>query len=238
MNSNKPTTNAATIPPLKLNQNNTQSYLTDKTFEYSLYFIVFAFIVSFISTILVKDANQKVILFIEILITGISSIMYYLFSQSTSKNINQLDLKKIDKLRYNGWSFSTPLMMCVLCLVLSNSTKIPFTLKTGVTVVLLDYIMLLIGYLGEIQVISNRILANVLGFIPFFAMFYVVFTTFIHKYNFFNYLVFFTYLILWALYGIAYLFDEDAKNILTNFLDVTAKGVFAIGISLRYMNVL
>jgi hypothetical protein len=124
-------------------------------------------------------------------------------------------------------------MMTVLCLVLSASTNIALTLRTLLAVIGLDYVMLLFGYLGELGKI-DRISATVLGFIPFFAMFYIIFTTFIQKYNLFNYVVFFVYFILWAGYGIAYLLDDYSKNIITNFLDVTAKGVFAVGLSINY----
>jgi hypothetical protein len=204
-----------------------------KYFEYSYKFIIFAFIVSFIALLLAKKNNIRLILFIEILITGISGYMYYLFTNAMKKDDKTLDLKYIDKLRYKGWSFSTPLMMSVLCLVLSASTNIPLKLKTLASVIGLDYLMLMFGYLGELGTI-DRIVATVLGFIPFFAMFYIVFKTFVHKYSPFNYLVFFLYLILWSGYGIAYLLDEHTKNMITNFLDVTAKGVFAVGISTHY----
>jgi hypothetical protein len=202
-------------------------------FEYSYKFIIFAFVVSFITMLLSKQDHIRLILFIEILITGISGYMYYLFTQSMKQKEGELDLKYIDKLRYNGWSFSTPLMMSVLCLVLSASTNIPLKTRTLITVIALDYLMLFFGYLGELGNI-DRVTAAVLGFIPFFAMFYVVFTTFILKYNLFNYLVFFIYFILWSGYGVAYLLDEPTKNIVTNFLDVTAKGVFAVGLSIYY----
>jgi hypothetical protein len=202
-------------------------------FDYSFKFIIFAFIVSFIATILVKKQNHRNILFIEILITGISGCMYYLFTESMKDDDKELDLKYIDKLRYNGWAFSTPLMMTVLCLVLSASTNITLKMSTLGTVIVLDYIMLLFGYLGELGSI-DRITATILGFIPFFAMFYLVFSTFILKYNLFNYVVFFVYFLLWSGYGVAYLLDEHTKNIITNFLDVTAKGVFAVGLSAYY----
>jgi len=204
-----------------------------KYFEYSYKFIMFSFVVSFIAFLLAKKDQFRLILFIEILITGISGYMYYLFTQSMNKKEGELDLKYIDKLRYNGWSFSTPLMMTVLCLVLSASTNIPLKMRTLASVIGLDYIMLFFGYLGELGNI-DRVTATVLGFIPFFAMFYIIFNTFILKYNLFNYIVFFVYFILWSGYGIAYLLDEYTKNIVTNFLDVTAKGVFAVGISAHY----
>lgn len=204
----------------------------DNSFIYSFYFIIFAFIISVTATLVSNKANLRLILFIEILITGISSYMYYLFTNKI-KHGEMIDLKSIDTLRYNGWAFSTPLMMCVLCLVLSASTKIPLNISTLASVLSLDYIMLFFGYIGELNWI-DRISSTFLGFIAFFTMFYVVFTTFILKYDFFNYVVFFVYFVLWAMYGVAYLLDETTKNIVTNFLDVTAKGVFAIGISSYY----
>jgi len=210
--------------------------LVDNSFIYSFYFIMFALIVSLAATIVSNKTNLRLILFIEILITGISAYMYYLFTNKI-KTGQMIDLKSIDILRYNGWAFSTPLMMSVLCLVLSASTKIPLQSSTLVSILSLDYIMLFFGYIGELNWI-DRISSTVLGFIAFFTMFYVVFTTFILKYDFFNYTVFFVYFILWAIYGVAYLLDETTKHVVTNFLDVTAKGAFAIGISTYYTFVL
>jgi len=160
--------------------------------------------------------------------------MYYLFNKSLDKTKENLNLKYINKLRYKGWSISTPVMMTVLCMVLSNSTGIPLTINLIGLIIILDYIMLSFGYLGEIEYL-NRVMASILGFIPFFAMFYLIFVTFILEYNFFNYVVYFVYLILWSLYGVAYLLDNATKNLITNFLDVTAKGVFAIGIAMAYL---
>ena len=214
-------------------QKHNNNALIKKYFEYSYKFIIFSFVVAFLAMLVSKKDKVRLILFIEILITGISGFMYYLFTKSMNKTKEEPDLHYINVLRYKGWSFSTPLMVTVLCLVLSSSTNIALKTRTLLTVIGLDYVMLLFGYLGELGKI-DRISATVLGFIPFFAMFYIIFTTFIQKYNLFNYVVFFVYFILWSGYGIAYLLDDYTKNIITNFLDVTAKGVFAVGLSIHY----
>lgn len=220
--------------PASTENDNKNDILIRKYFKYGYYFILFSFIFSVIATLFVKDNKHRLILFFEILITGASSYMYYLFNKSLDKTKENLNLKYIDKLRYKGWSISTPLMLSVLCMVLSNSTGIPLTINFIGLIIILNYIMLSFGYLGEIEYL-NKVIANILGFIPFFAMFYLIFITFILKYNFFNYVVYFVYLTLWSLYGIAYLLDEVTKNLITNFLDVTAKGVFAFGIAIAYL---
>ena len=154
---------------------NNDSALIKRYFEYSYKFIIFSFVVTFLAMLVSKKDNIRLILFIEILITGISGYMYYLFTKSMNETKEEPDLHYINVLRYKGWSFSTPLMMTVLCLVLSASTNIALTLRTLLAVIGLDYVMLLFGYLGELGKI-DRISATVLGFIPFFAMFYIIFT--------------------------------------------------------------
>ena len=215
--------------------------ITIKSYYIVFYIMTFAFILTIISSILVNNNYLRKILMIEILITGISSFMYYLFINKIKKfggdfqNNGKLDLKVVDILRYKGWSVTTPLMLIVLCLVLMNTTKINISLQMIFGIIILDYLMLLFGYLGELNIL-NRSIAMVLGFIPFFIIFYIIFNTFIiRKYNLFNYLIFGIYFIIWIGYGMAYMFDEKIKNILTNMFDLISKGFVAIILSITYL---
>jgi hypothetical protein len=125
-------------------------------------------------------------------------------------------------------------MLIALCLVLQNSTKIPLPPMMMITILILDYIMLLFGYLGEIN-IMDRFSAMIIGFIPFFIIFYLIFNKFMLKsYNPLNYLIFGIYFVIWAGYGISYMFEEKIKNILTNIFDCTSKAVVAIILSVNY----
>ena len=101
------------------------------------------------------------------------------------------------------------------------------------TIIILDYIMLLFGYLGELNII-NKWTSMILGFVPFFIIFYLIFNTFMLKsYNPFNYLIFGIYFIIWAGYGVSYIFEEKTKNILMNIFDCLSKAVVAIILSVN-----
>jgi len=216
--------------------------LTKNSFYGVFYFMIFALIITTISSILTKNPFHRRILIIEILITGISSFMYYLFTNNISKYFTlqhkekeDIDLTVVDKLRYNGWIFTTPLMLIALCLVLQNSTKIQLKPFLMFTIIILDYIMLLFGYLGELNII-NKLPSMILGFVPFFVIFYLIFNTFMLKsYNPFNYLIFGIYFIIWAGYGVSYIFEEKTKNILMNIFDCLSKAVVAIILSVNYL---
>jgi bacteriorhodopsin len=86
--------------------------------------------------------------------------------------------------------------------------------------------MLLFGYLGETGVLSIG-LSTVLGFIPFFIMFYIIYQTFViyipEAKNIFLYFV-----CVWGLYGIAALMPYNIKNASYNILDLFAKNFFGL----------
>jgi len=212
---------------------------TKKTYKYVFFIMIVACLTSIIATLLAKDTNTRRILFIEILITGVSSLMYYLFINETSGKIKDENAKEsfhnVDVLRYNGWGITTPLMLIALCLVLSNTTKVPITTGSLLTIIGLDYLMLLFGYLGELEKI-DRLVAMIMGFLPFFIIFYIIFNTFIlGHYNLFNYLLFGIYFVIWTGYGVSYMFEEKLKNIATNFFDLTSKAIVAFMISFKYL---
>jgi len=180
-----------------------------KIVQYVFYFMLFSFFFTLFA--FTQATHYKFILFLELLITGVSSYMYYLFTKK--------DLRSISLLRYNGWVITTPIMLVALCL-LSNIHSIPIL----TTIIVLDLIMLLFGYLGETKQI-NRITAS-LGFIPLLSIFYLLYIN--SKVN----LIFGIYVLIWSGYGIAYYFDEKIKNICMSVFDAIAKGVVAILISM------
>jgi hypothetical protein len=216
--------------------------LTRKSFYGVYYFMLAALAITFISSLIVKDPLLRRILFIEILVTGISSFIYFLFTNNISqyfdtvhKDNQDINLTVVDRVRYYGWVFTTPLMLIVLCLALSSSTRIIINPITMFTILILNYIMLMFGFLGELNII-DRIAATVLGFIPFLLIFYLIFSTFlINSFNPFNYLLFGIYFIVWAGYRISYMFEEKEKNIAINFFDAISKGAVAILLSFSYL---
>ena len=97
--------------------------------------------------------------------------------------------------------------------------------------------MLFIGYLGEIQLL-NSFYASLFGFIPFFGMFYLVFSNFVQpKYVLDNYILFGIYLGVWSLYGIVYLFKDENKNIAMNILDLISKCLIGLGLWAYYVKI-
>jgi hypothetical protein len=146
----------------------------------------------------------------------------------------------ITKYRYWDWVFTTPTMLITLSIYLKYKSdlevakKKPETLpnyikqyfKPLLTVVIMNSLMLLFGYLGETGVLSIG-LSTVLGFIPFFIMFYIIYQTFViyipEAKNIFLYFV-----CVWGLYGIAALMPYNIKNASYNILDLFAKNFFGL----------
>ena len=69
-------------------------------------------------------------------------------------------------------------------------------------------------------------------------MYFIIFINFVKpKYSKANYILFGIYFIVWSLYGVVYLFDEDYKNIITNILDLTAKSIIGLGLWVYYTDI-
>ena len=93
-------------------------------------------------------------------------------------------------------------------------------------ILFLNYGMLGSGYLGEKNVIQKPI-ANIIGFLFFAFLYGFLYNTYLLKTkggnNPSNQLLYFSFLILWALYGVFYLMKENVKNAGYNILDLFSK---------------
>jgi hypothetical protein len=119
-------------------------------------------------------------------------------------------------------------MLVALCLILA--LNLGSSVKTYVlfNIVILDWLMLFFGLLGETGFIS-LFLAMFFGFISFFIMFWIIYKNFIFgKKNESNQFIYWLYFGLWLGYGIIYGIDPVWKTIITNILDCIAKAFFAI----------
>ena len=89
--------------------------------------------------------------------------------------------------------------------------------------------MLASGYLGETKTV-DKVSANVIGFIFFIGLYLFIYYIYVRpKYNFDNSILYFSFVILWAIYGIVYFLDDKEKNIGYNILDLLSKcfvGIF------------
>ena len=102
---------------------------------------------------------------------------------------------------------------------------------TLIPIFILNWLMLLLGYFGEIGMLNN-IFAVFLGFIPFFAFYSIIYFKYA-KYTETGKQIFWWFAIIWGLYGYAALMSYNWKNISYNFLDLFSKNFF--GIYLAYL---
>jgi bacteriorhodopsin len=213
-----------------------KQYLLKNTFSITYTLLLTTAIITFIEAIRTPNPRIRHILNLETCISFVASYFYSIFmTQINEKNVNW---SHITQTRYVDWSITTPMMLLALCLVLSMNTDTVIHLKIIVLIVLLNYIMLLFGYLGEIKTIE-RIYATIFGFIAFLLMYFIIFINFVKpKYSRANYVLFGIYFIVWSLYGIVYLFDEEYKNMITNILDLTAKCIVGLGLWVYYTNII
>jgi len=178
----------------------------------------------------------KYILSIETCVTIIASIAYsFLIKSYTVKQNFELTFY-----RYLDWFATTPLLLISLIIYLSyikNKYENNKTIETDddtfnivlkdnnvLIIILLNLAMLVFGYMGEFRVM-NFMLANILGFIPFILMLYIIWKNYCNQSNI---IVFIVFSIIWSMYGIVYFFDNNSKNITYNILDIIAKVGFGI----------
>jgi len=174
---------------------------------------------------------------LETCISLVASYFYSLFVAKITvveENNKPIDWTELTRIRYIDWAITTPLMLIALSVVLGFNIKIGVKFIMILSVILLNYIMLISGYLGEVNVIS-RIQGLIIGFIAFFAMFFIIFMNFIKpKYNYTNYIIFSIYIVVWSIYGIVYMFNQVNKNIIMNVLDCIAKCLVGIFLWIYY----
>ena len=136
----------------------------------------------------------------------------------------------MNETRYTDWAITTPIMLLVLVLAFlynSNGGKLKFS--SYLLILFFNFGMLASGYLGE-QGVIEKVPANIIGFIFFIALYYFIYASYLQdNYNFDNTILFLSFLILWAGYGILYFQDEVTKNVGYNVLDLFSKcfvGIF------------
>jgi bacteriorhodopsin len=173
-------------------------------------------------------------------IVQIIELFYYII---ILKNIPEEKIDTMASIRYFDWFITTPTMLFTTIIYFkyeeykekkrNNSLK-NLTLKTFIKnnqqniifIMMCNFLMLLFGYLTEINYIDKKI-----GFIFGFIFFYLSFNN-IYKYyakkskrgkNIYSFL-----LIIWSLYGFAFLLNAKEKNIIYNILDVFSKNFFGL----------
>lgn len=216
---------------------NPLQYYVKASFQITYILLLTTATITFIEAISTKIPAVRHILNLETCISIVAGYFYSVFLGQIDgyvKEDKKVDWSDITKTRYIDWCITTPMMLLTLCIVLGSHTNQKVGVFTLATILILNYIMLYVGFLGETKVL-NRLTADIGGFIPFFVMFYIIFVNFVQpKYVFSNYLLFGFYLIVWGLYGVVYLFGESYKNIIMNILDCIAKCFIGLGLWLYY----
>jgi bacteriorhodopsin len=211
-----------------------KNYFLKNTFYVTYTLLLTTAVITFIEALRTPNPKIRHILNLETCISCVAGYFYSVFL--TKINDKNLNWKSITETRYIDWSITTPMMLLALCLVLSMNVNKGVQLKIIGSVILLNYVMLYFGYLGEIKTI-NRIYATIFGFVAFFLMFLIIYFNYVKpKYSLANYILFGMYLCVWSLYGIVYLFDEETKNSITNMLDLTSKCLIGLGLWIYYTN--
>jgi hypothetical protein len=157
---------------------------------------------------------------------------------------NITKIKNITPFRYYDWVLTTPTMLITLMFYLmflrdrekgvesqSFLTELKNHWKIILKVSVLDWLMLLAGYLGEINMFSY-VATTLIGFVPFILMFYLIYSNFA-SHSVEGERIFWYFVGIWSLYGIAAVLPYKIKNSMYNILDLFAKNFF--GIFLAYV---
>ena len=179
------------------------------------------------------------LLIIELIVQFFEGTFYVWLAYNFTKVLN------VTPKRYIDWTITTPSMLITLMVYLiylnksvennTNTTELELfaILKDNstifISILLLNWLMLLFGYLGEIRAIPV-LLGVFLGFIPFLIYYYIIYVNYVSQ-NTIGYLVFWYFFTFWSLYGFVAFFPYYVKNSFYNILDLFAKNFFGIFLS-------
>ena len=188
--------------------------------------------ITFIEAVRNPSVNVRHVMNIETTVSVVASLVYGFFYEQVKTG--KYDLKTFAHLRYLDWMITTPLIILGLLLFYNQHLgAIPW--QTYAAIVALDWGMIYAGFLGEQGTISKW--AGFLGGFAFlFAIFYMIYTKCMPKGS--NPAAFFVFAFLWSMYGVAYMQDEETKNLMYNILDVNAKTLFGVGLWMFFGKVL
>jgi hypothetical protein len=198
-----------------------------------------------------KNIVYRALLLLEMIVQVIEGTFYVWMASLFSS------IKNVTPKRYFDWAFSTPVMLFTLCIYLDylkkeksveeiqnkKEEKKEETMTSVIinkfnenkkelfSILVLNWFMLLLGYLGETGVINN-VYAVIFGFIPFIAYYTIIYFKYA-RYTETGTVLFWCFATIWAFYGKAALMSYYWKNISYNILDIFSKNFF--GIYLAYL---
>ena len=179
----------------------------------------------------------KQLLIIELVVQFIEGLFYSWLVYNYTKVLN------ITPKRYFDWVITTPSMIISLMVYLiylnkktenkTNELDIFTLFKENsiifISVLILNWVMLLFGYLGEMRIIPI-LLGVFLGFISFLIYYYIIYVNYVTQ-NTNGYLLFWYFFFFWSLYGVVAVLPYYVKNAFYNILDLFSKNFFGIFLS-------
>ena len=209
--------------------------LVKRTTEFSLFIQLITGLYSVLGLTIKLDESDQIlqqILSLELIVQIIEFGFYVFF-------VSYFNLETLATSRYYDWVFSTPTMLFSMAAYFFyeeqkekntlNNNLLEFTLDNKwplLEIFFFNLCMLAFGYLGETGVI-DRYTAFALGTACFARSFYVLYTEFAEK-SVIGKQLFSILLVIWGLYGVAFLTPVVQKNIGYNILDIIAKNFFGL----------
>ncbi len=215
--------------------------LTYYSFYITCSFLVTTGTITFIEALRTDIVSMRHILNLETCISIVAAYFYGNFIKTleplkdkiitSSDDIEKEELNKLEKkintTRYVDWMITTPIMLLVLVLAFQyNSKQKGIVFFDYLIILLFNYGMLGTGYLGELNIL-DKLTANIIGFINFGLLYGFIYYKYLLKTkngnNNNNKLLYLSFFILWALYGVFYLMKDSIKNTGYNILDLLSK---------------
>ena len=179
------------------------------------------------------------LLIIELIVQFFEGTFYVWLAYNFTKVLN------VTPKRYIDWVITTPSMLISLMVYLiylnnsvenntnTNELELFAIFKDNstifISILLLNWLMLLFGYLGEMRIIPV-LLGVFLGFIPFLIYYYIIYVNYVTQ-NTSGYLLFWYFFFFWSMYGFVAVLPYYVKNSFYNILDLFAKNFFGIFLS-------
>lgn len=235
---------------------------TENTVKFTVYISIFMQILTGIlplPTLFFKTSDNNIVvkdvLKLETLVQLVEGIFYILVV------FLSVSVSSLATYRYFDWMITTPFMLLSTMIFMewsnhknnknkddtNKNTVVTFMdtvkkyKKLFITIGMLNFAMLLFGFLGETNQMPN-VLAVILGFIPFAYMFGLMYTNFVkdtteRTSSKENKNLFYFMSSIWSLYGFAAFFPSNPKNVMYNFLDIIAKNFYGLFLSYKLYQV-
>lgn len=188
--------------------------------------------ITFIEALRNKSPIIRHVMNIETCISIVAAFFYSDFVKRIREPV--INYRDLTSMRYLDWFITTPLMILGVSLMFAHNNTLlasktsaavfstTVTLTYFVLIVLVNSVMLTLGYLGEVGTLSRPV-AHAASFVAYFATFALMYFTMVRGTSWTNVVIFLIMAVVWLAYGFAYLLDERTKNICYNVLDLISK---------------